>query len=197
METNIACNEDIQQQVLLYTICSACVVSKAGDTDSIPLTPSLGHHLFLVYPRDIAGNTFASRCVATNNTTGLCLPSPPNMSYYDSDLKAVLAQFHSQSDIGTRKDILKKLSDNQLSRVVIQGVKCEFEREGLEEITLVMLGVVSKDSRSKLAHDLDGEIEVALKHEEADDDGEVVIKMEPESDDDNGITMMRSKRKTM
>ncbi|KAI4703756.1 hypothetical protein J4E89_009725 [Alternaria sp. Ai002NY15] len=115
------------------------------------------------------------------------------MSDYDSDLQAVLARFHNLPDTNTRKDILKKLSDNQLSRVVIQGVKCEFEREGLEEIALVMLGVISKDSCSKLAHDLDGEIEVALKHEEADDNGEVVIKMEPDSYDDNGVIMMRSK----
>ncbi|KAI4661508.1 uncharacterized protein J4E88_010956 [Alternaria novae-zelandiae] len=115
------------------------------------------------------------------------------MSYYDGDLKAVLAQFHDHVDTDTRKEILKRLSDNQLSRVVIQGVKCEFEREGLEDIALIMLGVISRDSRSKLAHDLDGEIGVELKHEETDDDGEVVIKMEQESGDDNGVTMLRSK----
>lgn len=119
------------------------------------------------------------------------------MSYYDGDLKAVLARFHIQPDTDTRKDILKKLSDNQLSRVVTQGVKSEFAREGLEDIALIMLGIISRDSRSKLAHDLDGETEVEVKHEDANEDGEVVIKMEPESDDDNGVTMMRSKRKTM
>ena len=119
------------------------------------------------------------------------------MSYYDSDLKAVLARFRSHSDTDTRKDILKNLSDNQLSRVVIQGVRTEFEREGLEEIALVILDVISRDPHSKLAHDLDGETEVEVKHEDANEDGEVVIKMEPDSDDDNGVTMMRSKRKTM
>ncbi|KAI4648366.1 uncharacterized protein J4E79_009988 [Alternaria viburni] len=115
------------------------------------------------------------------------------MSYYDSDLKAILARFHNHEDNDTRKDMLKKLSNNQLSRVVIQGVKSEFEREGLEEIALVMLGVISRDSRSELAHDIQGKNEVAVKHEAADEDGEVVIKMEEESDDDNGVTMMRFK----
>ena len=67
------------------------------------------------------------------------------MSYYDSDLKAVLPRFHSQPDTDTRKDILKNLSDNQLSRVVVQGVRFEFEREGLEEIALAMLDVISRD----------------------------------------------------
>ncbi|KAI4917686.1 hypothetical protein J4E85_009778 [Alternaria conjuncta] len=116
------------------------------------------------------------------------------MSYYDGDLKAVLAQFHNQPDTDTRKDILKNLSDNQLSRVVIQGVKCEFEREGLEEIALIMLGVISRDSRSKLAHDLDEENGAAVKHEEADGECEVVIKMEELDDGDDGVTTMTSKR---
>ncbi|KAI4931031.1 uncharacterized protein J4E92_004865 [Alternaria infectoria] len=182
--------------LLVHTV-AAVVALEAGDAIYLSLIPSLGHHSFPVYPRDIAGNTLASRCVANNDTTGLFLPSPLSMSYYDSDLKAVLAQFHSQPDTDTRKDILKKLSDNQLSRVVIQGVKSEFEREGLEEIALVMLGVIARDSRSKLAHDSDGEIEVEVKHEDAIEDGEIVIKMEPDSDDDNGVTMLRSKRKTM
>ncbi|KAI4656300.1 hypothetical protein J4E93_001019 [Alternaria ventricosa] len=110
------------------------------------------------------------------------------MAYYDGDLKAVLARFHGLPDTDTRKDILKKLSDDQLSRVVIQGVKCEFEREGLEEIALVMLGVISRDSRSKLAHDVHGENEVAVKDGEASGECEVVIKMET-LDDVNGFTM--------
>ncbi|KAI4626107.1 uncharacterized protein J4E87_004607 [Alternaria ethzedia] len=113
------------------------------------------------------------------------------MSYYDSDLKAVLAQFHSQSDTDTRKDILKKLSNNQLSRVVIQGVKCEFEREGLEEIALAMLDVISRDPHSNLAHNVHEENGVAVKHEEADGECEVVIKME-ELEDDDGVTMIKS-----
>ncbi|KAI4644672.1 uncharacterized protein J4E78_009491 [Alternaria triticimaculans] len=112
------------------------------------------------------------------------------MSYYDSDLKAVLAQFHSQPDTDTRKDILKKLSDNQLSRVVIQGVKCEFEREGLEDIALVMLGVISRTPGFN-AHDVHEENGVAVKHEETNGEYEVVIKME-ELDDVNGIVMIKS-----
>jgi len=119
------------------------------------------------------------------------------MSYYDSDLKAVLAQFHDHGDANRRrKDILSKLSDNQLSRVVIQGVKYEFEREGLEEITLAMLDVISRDSHSKLAHDVYEEDGVAVKDEEADGEFEVVMKTE-ELDEDIGIAVMRSKRKTM
>ena len=118
------------------------------------------------------------------------------MSYYDSDLKAVLARFHTQPDTDTRKAILKKLSDNQLSRVVIQGAKYEFEREGLEEIALAMLDVISRDPHSKLAHDVHEENEVAVKHEEADGECEVVIKME-ELDDDDGVTMMKSECKTI
>jgi len=118
------------------------------------------------------------------------------MSYYDGDLKAVLARFHSQPDTDTRKDILGELSDNQLSRVVIQGVKCEFEREGLEEIALVMLGVISRDPHSNLAHDVHEGNGVAVKQEEADGECEVVIKME-ESDDVNEVVMIESERKIM
>jgi len=118
------------------------------------------------------------------------------MSYYDSDLKAVLARFHIQPDTDTRKDILKKLSDNQLSRVVIQGVKHEFEREGLEEIALAMLDVISRDPHSKLAHGVHEENGVAVKHEEADGEFEVVIKME-ELDDVNGVVMIKSECKTI
>ena len=59
-----------------------------------------------------------------------------------------------------------------------------------------MLGVTSRDPRSKLAHDIQGKNEVAVKDEEADGECEVVIKME-ELDEDSGITMMGSKRKPL
>ena len=62
--------------------------------------------------RDIAGNMLASRSVAANNATGLFILSPPTMSQYDSDLRAVLARFHDHEDTNMRKDILKALSDN-------------------------------------------------------------------------------------
>jgi len=66
----------------------------------------------------------------------------------------------------------------------------------LEDIALTKLYVIARDSRSKLALDLDREIEGALKHKEADEDGEVVIKTE-ELDDVNGVVMTKSERKTM
>ena len=191
-------NKNKQQKLFLSPIVAALAVLGAGDADYLPLTPSLGHHLFPVYPRDIAGNTFASRYVSNNDRTGLFHPSSLTMSYNDSDLKAVLVRFHSQLDTDTRRDILKELSDNQLSRVVIQGVKYEFEREGLEGIALVVLDVIARDSRSKLAHDVHGETyDVAVKDEKADGRCDVVIKMEQDSDDDNGFNMIKFKRKTM
>lgn len=119
------------------------------------------------------------------------------MSYYDSDLKAILARFHNRADTDTHKDILKKLSDNQLSRVVIQGVRYKFETQELEDIALVMLHAISGDPCLKLMHDANGENEVAVKDGEANGEIEVMIKMEQELDDDNGAIMKESERKTM
>ncbi|KAI4943391.1 hypothetical protein J4E91_009300 [Alternaria rosae] len=119
------------------------------------------------------------------------------MSYYDSDLKAILARFHNHTDTDRHKDILKKLSDNQLSRVVIQGVRYKFERQELEDIALVMLHTISSDPCLNLMHDVNGENEVVVKDGEANGEIEVMIKMEQELDDDDGAIMKASERKTI
>jgi hypothetical protein len=66
----------------------------------------------------------------------------------DSYLNALLALSGNTLLADARKMLLERLSDNDLSELVVRGMGREFARGGLEEIASLVLDVIARDPNS-------------------------------------------------
>ena len=128
------------------------------------------------FPRVTTATSVALRRAAHSTKTLLC-PSPSArhhlpieifaMSTVDSHLKALLALSGNEQLAGTRRHLIRGISDDELLEILKKGIGREFARGGLEDIVSVLLDVIARDSASVERSETTGSPAASFKDEDA------------------------------